>query len=241
MELFTTGNQEMRHYWILIIVGTVVATGVLLWKQPTCDYFRREYPMLFWTGLIAFVATFSGVTLAFQMETGRQLQSEKDAFRHKLVGLLYETSNNLRNIREMREGFTPTGVNIKHLTADVGKQVLVDSGTYQHGARGLFEAVWIMVDSIDTYNRYSDFARLHFEQSGQNTEKTLKDVNGALDQTEYRIRVAQKVLDIYNVERFQTILWKEPQYEQIQSWVSGKKNFSAELEQMRKEEKPKAP
>ena len=231
----------MRHYWIAIGVGAVVVVGLLLWKQPTYDYFRREYPMLFWTGLIAFVATFSGVTFAFQMETGRQLQSEKDAFRHKLIGLLYETSSNLRNIGEMRKDFTPTGVNIKHLTADVAKQVLADSGTYQHGARGLFESVWIMVDSIDTYNRYSDFARLHFEQSGQNTDKTLKDINGALDQTEYRIRVMQKVLDIYNVEHFQTILWKEPQYEQIRAWVAGKKDFSAELGRMREEEKSKAP
>jgi len=229
----------MRQLLIGIIVGTTVIVGALLWKQPTYDYFRREYPMLLWTGVIALVATFLGVTLAFKLETRRQAQVEQDAFRHKLIGLLYETSSNLRNVREMREGFTIAGVNIKHLSSDVARHILSDSGTYQYGARGLFEAVWIMADAIDTYNRYSDFARQHFESSGQNTEKTLSDINGALDQAEYRIRIAQKVLDIYNVEHFQTIVWKEPQYEEIRSWVGGKKDFTAEVKRMREEEKLK--
>lgn len=226
----------MRQLLIGIVVGTTVVAGALLWKQPTYEYFRREYPMLLWTGLIALLATFLGVTLAFRLETQRQVRMEQDAFRHKLIGLLYESSSNLRNVREMREGFTPAGVNIKHLSSDVARQVLSDPGTYQYGARGLFEAIWIMVDAIDTYNRYSDFARQHFESSGQNTEKTLNDINGALDQTEYRIRIVQKVLDIYNVKRFQTIVWKEPEYEQIRSWVAGKKDFAAEVKSLHEEE-----
>ena len=229
----------MRHLLIGIIVSTTVIVGILLWKQPTYDYFRREYPMLLWTGVIALVATFLGVTLAFQLETKRQSQIDRDAFRHKLIGLLYETSSNLRNVREMREGFTATGVNIKHLSSDVARQILSDSGTYQYGARGLFEAVWIMVDAIDTYNRCSDIARQHFESSGQNTEKMLSDINGALDQAEYRIRIVQRVLDVYDVERFQTIVWKEPNYEEIRSWVAGKKDFTVEVKRMREEEKLK--
>ncbi len=226
---------SMRHSWIVVVVGVVG----LLWLPSTRSYFKHEYPMLLWTALFTLLATFWGVNRAFELENKRQLQAEADLFSHSLIALLYETAADLRSIEDIRQGFTTEGVSIKHLRSDIAEHILGDALVYKLGGRGLFEALWAMVDAIDTYNRYSDVARQHFEQTGRNTEKMLSDIFGALDQAEYRIRVLQKVLDRYNVERFQTIVWKEPDYEEIKQLIVGRKDFRAELNKMRSASSPK--
>lgn len=228
----------MQRAIVITLIAVVVVVAILAIVRPTRGYLKREYSMLLWTGLVGLIGTFLGVSVAFHLESKRQIAVEQSVFQHRLISLLYETVSNIRNIKDMRTGFTPAGVNIKHLRSNVAEELLGDPMTYKHGARGLFEATWIMVDAIETYNRQSDFAHEHFERHGMNTPKTLDEIRGALDQAEYRIRTVQKVLDIYNVQHFQTIVWKEPAYEQIYNLVHGEKDFSAELEKIRQADEP---
>jgi len=229
----------MNNIIVKVLGSCLIIAGMLCWMKPSREYLIGNYSSLAWIGIVTLIATLLGVFWAFQADNYRQEQTEKEIFKYKLVTMLFEIGQNLRTIKDIRSGFTPTGVNIKQLNYDVAKQALADPLTIKHGAQGLFYATSIMIDAIDTFNRNSEFVTGQFNLSGKNSEKNLELIQGSLDQAEYRIRILQKVLDFYNVEKFKTILWKEPNYDQIWSWIAGSIDFKKEVEKLRQEEAEK--
>lgn len=226
----------MNNLLVKILGVCFLVVGVLCLVKSSRAYLMDNWSNIIWTAMAAFLATLLGVYLAFQADSYRQEQTEKEIFQYKLVTVLFETSQNLRIIKDIRSSFTQTGVNIKQLNYEIAKQLLADPLTMKHGAQGLFYATSVMIDAIDTFNRNSEFVTGQFNLSGKNSDKNLELIQGSLDQAEYRIRILQKVLDFYNVEKFKTILWKEPNYDQIWGWIKGNIDFKKEVEKLRQEE-----
>lgn len=229
----------MNHLIVKVLGVCSILFGILCWVRPSREYLMSNYSSLAWLGLVTLIATLLGVFWAFQADNYRQEQTEKDIFKYKLVTVLFETSQNLRILKDIRSGFTQTGVNIKQLNYEVARQFFSDSLTMKHGAQGLFYATSVMIDAIDTFNRNSEFVTGQFNLTGKNSDKNLELIQGSLDQAEYRIRIVQKVLDFYNVEKYKTIIWKEPNYDQIWSWVAGNIDFKKEVEKLRLKESEK--
>lgn len=233
------GDLDVNHLIFKVLGVCAIIFGLLCLFKTSREFLMTNWQNLTWTGLITLIATLLGVFWAFQADNYRQEQGEKDIFKYKLVTLLFETGQNLRTIKDVRSGFTLTGVNIKQLNYDVAKQALADPLTMKHGAQGLFYATSVMIDAIDTFNKNSEFITAQFNVSGKNSDQNLELMQGSLDQVEYRIRIVQKVLDFYNVEKYKTIIWKEPNYDQIWSWVAGNIDFKKEVGKLRLEESEK--
>lgn len=225
---------------VKVLGSCALLFGTLCWVKATRDYLMSNYPYLIWTTLIMLIATFLGVLFAFIADNYRQEKVERDIFRYKLVALLFESGENIKNIKSIREDFTPTRICTTKLKTDIAKQVIADPLTFKHGHKGLIYVLIWVIESIEDFNRNSDFAINQFYQNKTNAEINLVFISASLDYVKYRTEVLQKVLDHYNVEKFNTTFSKEPIYDEIWKLIKEEPNFEDKLNKMR-EKAPDGP
>lgn len=186
------------NVWIvtgLVVIG--ILTLLLMVIKKCREHFKTNYQSIAWTILVAFSAAFIGVLLAFRAENWRHEKIEKEFINNKLVSFLFETSQNIANINDIRSNFTEHTVSIKHLNSTIAMDLLSEPLTVKYSAPDLLITTSIMINDIDTFNKYSTFVRDQFYLTGINTAKRLELVHSALDQAEFRIRTIQNILEPY--------------------------------------------
>jgi len=135
--------MKREDFIVLGAIGLLVATVVLFLILP------QETAI---TAVIAFVATFSGVFLSFELERRRKGQEEKDQFARLVQAIKVENVINAGLLRTVVRDTKPGIISVVSFQIETSQTAMSDPRFYRWADQSLIHVIAVVRTDLVTFN-----------------------------------------------------------------------------------------